>query len=489
MKTITHFMLTFAYTCLTVFIFPLGGNTQNLYWPPAQALTDSTFDNLNPAIIQVEYQDLMFWDRYVDSATSEICMQNIYSLPFPAELVVVSQPGVKLTNPILFSTQYITGSSFYYLFYQTNESGGIDIKYIKCFLDGTFSTPNTFSDEPGDDINLHVDDNTGLVSWENGGKIMISLWNSATETFCTPLVADSGGAYSPACSGDGYKITWLKRNGSGSYLKFADLTYGANTIQIQNTDSLEIVGDAEKLTTNSKMFFSTGSSFAFQKRANGSAKWGLCFFNLEQIPPVITEYQSANYNYTSPITWEIMIPVKGMENLHVAFVSDSLGNPEVIATAYMFPSFPEYMENVSNYSGIDQNPSVYFSFHGMYLRTYLLWESLRNGHWTICRTYVDELWGGIEQSTSAENLIIAPNPFKDEVSMIFKSSLPNDRIKIMNMRGQCERILKFQPDANGSAAVIWDGNNKLGRKVPAGTYVILFSSGTGVSGRAIVKSE
>lgn len=179
----------------------------------------------------------MFWERHVDNTTSEICMQNIYDLPFPPEQIVLSQPGTWLTNPTIFNVNYYP--SDFILFYQTNEAGNIDIKYIRHNPDGTFSAPIVLAAAGGDEINLRVSV-SGVISWENEGKIMLSKWNYETETFSMPVQIDNGDAYSPAFSNDGYKIAWLKRNGYSSYLKFAEIIYGADTNFIDNIDSLEI---------------------------------------------------------------------------------------------------------------------------------------------------------------------------------------------------------------------------------------------------------
>ena len=109
MKTAANCLTTIAFLCFVVFLFPSTVNAQNEYWPKAQAITDSTMDNLNPVIFQVENQDLMFWQRTVDASTTEICMQNIYSIPFPAVEVLLSQPGIRLTNPIIFEAREFSG--------------------------------------------------------------------------------------------------------------------------------------------------------------------------------------------------------------------------------------------------------------------------------------------------------------------------------------------------------------------------------------------
>lgn len=494
MKKIIQILVFIASLCFLALLFPATGNAQNNFWSTAQALTDSASDNLNGTLIEFGSKHLLFWERKTDSATSEICMRDIYSLPFSAEQVVLALPATKLTNPVILNTDYTWNSPAFYLFYQTNEGNDTDIKYIKYYKNGTFSAPYSFATDVGDDINLHVYNNyPGLVSWENSGKLLLSLWNYSTETFSSPILVDSGGASSPVFYNVGYNMAWLKHGENISYLKFVELGYQGDTIQIQQRDSVQIDAEVARLNCNhTGMFFPFGWHLAFQKRAFGSDKWGLCYAEMEQTPPQLTDYKSANYNYESPVIWDILIYVKDLGYSNYAFVSDSLGNREVFATPNWFGKFPSDVENISDYSGDDRNPSVFSTsfFAGTYyIRTQLLWESFRNGHWTIYRSFYDIIPGSTGQSLNADNMVISPNPFKDQVSLRSNSSFPADQVNIMNLSGQCIRVLEVQPSADGWSGTTWDGNDMHGNKMPAGAYVACFFSKSGNTSKLIMKSN
>jgi len=486
MKTISTYLIGCASACMMAFICPLGGNAQEPFWPAAMAITDSATDNLNAVVVQSNNEDLMFWERHVDADNSVICMKDIYALPLPAAVVLLSQPMTKLTHPVIFNTSYFEPGFF--LFYETNEAGNQDIKYIKRNPDGTFALPATLAAADGDDVNL-VASNWGRVAWVNGGKIMLSEYSYDTDAFSAPLVVDNGEAYSPVFINDGYRIAWLKRDGLNSFLKFADIEYVTSGIQLQNIDSLAIDGEAQQLTASKMFMFGNGNALTFQKKATGSDKWGLCFVDMQQFPPTVFGYQSANFNSTSPAIWEVLIPVKIIQNLHAAFVSDSLGNPEIIASGDILASFPENLENVSDYPGIDQHPGTFFTMRGLYLRTYLIWESFRDGHWTLFNTYTEMLWGGIEESQAANTVVISPNPFNDQVSLRIKSMATQDDIRILNMQGLCINTLKALPGAEGWSTANWDGRDMRGNKVPTGSYIIVYPTGVGVGGKVIVKME
>jgi hypothetical protein len=486
MKTISTYLIGCACVCMMAFISPLGGNAQDPFWPAAMAVTDSATDNLNAVVVQSDYEDLMFWERHVDADNSVICMKDLYAIPLPEAEVLLSQPMTKLTHPVMFNTSYFEPGFF--LFYETNEAGNQDIKYIKRNPDGTFAEPATLVAADGDDVNLTAD-NWGRVAWENGGKVMLAGYSYAADAFTTPMVVDDGEAYSPIFYNDGYQLAWLKRDGLNAYLKFADINYTVDGFQILNRDSVAIDGEAEQLNGSKMLMYGYTNSLSFQKKAAGQDRWSLVFADMQEVPPVLSGYQSASFNDTSPVTWEVPILVKNLINLHAAFVSDSLGNPEIIASAYMFPSFPEYLENVSDYAGIDQHPNVFFALHGLYMRTYLIWESFRNGHWTLCNTFSDEIWGGTGESPEANTVLISPNPFKEQVKLQIRSAALQDDIRILNMQGLCINTLKALPGTEGWSTANWDGRDMRGNKVPAGSYIVVYPKGAGLAGKVIVKTE
>ena len=492
MKTFTHYQVTLACLCFLSFLFPPDGNAQYPGWSTAQAVTDSSVDNLNATIFQSEYpQDLLFWERHVDDNTSEICMRNIYDTVLSDTQVVLSQPMTLFTNPVILKTGGFSDNSDFYLFYETNEGNSTDIKYIKHYISGTFSEPFILTDAPGIDVNLQIGAYAYIVSWENEGKILLSVLDAASHTYGTPVLVDNNGSYSPAFFEAGFNIAWLKNDGLNSYLKFADVVYQSGSILIQNIDSVELNGDAVRLTAQGNldnMIYT--NSLAFQKREYGSDKWGLCFADFSEIPPVIINHHSSSYSYLSPALWEILIGVDAMENMSIAFTSDSLGNTEVFAVYNWFYADPDNIVNISNYAGEDINPSISLTWHSFsVIRYQLYWESFRNGHWVICRSFVDIPFGSIDQSLTGDNLVVSPNPFKDHVSLRFKSISADNWIKIFHLNGQCVGTLKAIADTEGWLSVTWDGRDNRGNKAPAGSYIVVFPTGKGVAGKIILKSE
>lgn len=492
MKTILHLPAISTLACFLLLLYPLSGKAQLNDWTKAQALTDSSPDNLNAAIYQPGYaQDLLFWERYTDANTSEICMRDIYDTIFTDIHVILSQPSTLLTNPVILNTTGFNDFSNYYLFYQTNEGNDADIKYIKYYSDGSYSQPFVLTEAPGNDINLRVGSSANTLVWENEGKIMVSSYLLNNLSFTSPVQIDNENSYSPVFFEWGTKIAWLKHAGANTYLKFATIIYSPDTVEIDFYDSISISGYAERLRNTVNIFYPGGSLsiLTFQKRATESEKWGLYFVDFQQSPTAITEYHSNNYNYMSPVLWDVLIPVDWMPFSNVAFVSDSLGNNEVFASSDFFYGPPSTAINVSNFEGDDRNPSVYFTFHGNYLRTHIIWESFRNGHWVIYRAYNDILWGGIEQTNLADNVIISPNPFSDRVSIRFKSNSSAAQVKILNMRGQCVNTLNPISLDKEYSTVTWDGKDAYDQQVPAGSYIVSIPSANGTTSKIILKSK
>jgi hypothetical protein len=489
MRTISSIHIAIVLSACFSLQIPLRGSAQIGPWSAKQALTDSGFTSMNSVIFQAENKDLLFWEREGNPGVSEIWMRDIRPFPLTDEQLVLSQPNVALTHPVVMKTDYGLALPYFYLFYQTSESNSTDIKYIKYYKDGTFSAPFNFSSLPGNDVNLHIrNEYHPSLTWENGDKVLVAFWDYLTETFSSPIVLDSDIAYSPACFelNYNYKIGWLKRNGNDTYLKYAGFDYQTDTVKVTGIDSVYIDGDAD-LLTGSNFEFWGDVVLAFQKRPAGSDKWGISMMDFGQSPPEISDIHSPNHNYTEPVIWPLIIFAKGFDNTNIAFTSDSLVNPEIFSTSNTYGML---FSNLSGYAGQDRKANVYFTFPGgNLLRTQLTWESSRNGHWTVFRSYFDVTMDGIDETSGGNGINISPNPFSSYVSLSIKNILPGETIRILNINGQCVRYLRAKSNDDGTCNTLWDGNDMYGNKLPNGTYIVCIQTNDGFAGKLIVKSE
>ncbi len=78
---------------------------------------------------------------------------------------------------------------------------------------------------------------------------------------------------------------------------------------------------------------------------------------------------------------------------------------------------------------------------------------------------------------STTGLISAyPNPFRDSLSISFKSNSNNQSVKVYNLRGQLVKEIKTYAKAGKTANVSWNGKDNNGRRVSSGIYYLVLQS-------------
>lgn len=79
-----------------------------------------------------------------------------------------------------------------------------------------------------------------------------------------------------------------------------------------------------------------------------------------------------------------------------------------------------------------------------------------------------------------------PNPFRDQlnISLEIKASLQDYSLKIHNIKGQC--VYKTSGKSKGDFELCWNGRDRKGHKLPAGIYLLSFSSGGKQSTRKVI---
>ena len=208
-------------------------------WGDPFPLTDSLSDNANPVLYttwQLMNEALfMFWEKSTDSTSTEIWMDNIIDAEMPQ--VVLSSPGIHYTNPQVMSAWYYPyPDSLFYLFYETDQNGNIDIYYKLYRPDGSFTAPEPFATSPSDDVQLSVGGGfyydasiikLNAAAWINNGQLFARLLAKDNgQYFTDPVIVDSGQCCKPIVSGGDYSesIAYLREDTSGKhiYQSFAD---------------------------------------------------------------------------------------------------------------------------------------------------------------------------------------------------------------------------------------------------------------------------
>ncbi len=80
-----------------------------------------------------------------------------------------------------------------------------------------------------------------------------------------------------------------------------------------------------------------------------------------------------------------------------------------------------------------------------------------------------------------------PNPFNP--STLIRFELPHSsgvRLSIYDILGRCVRNLVDGHRSAGMHAVVWDGTDNLGQKVPSGVYMYRLSAGSSTAVRKMI---
>ncbi|HSG67813.1 MAG TPA: T9SS type A sorting domain-containing protein [Bacteroidales bacterium] len=404
---------------ILILIIPWSVFSQWNEWTDPFPLTDSLTDNLNPYLHHtwLNEQEMVFmvWEKPVDSISTEIWMDNILDEE-PAS-VVLSAPGVKYSHPKIMGDPWGNyGNALYYLFYQTNENGNEDIYFVPYGLDGTWGGPEAVTDSPNDDAQLSVSremfyDATywirGLAAWISGDDLYACfLQYDGSFYLDEPVLIDSGVCSAPSVGLDYiYGIIYSKLDSNAQHIYKAGFNTTWNPPEVF-FDSLESVNP-------------TAASYY------GHPAWSVKTDSNWRI--MIIGWNEYNiYDLSSPEpfdpavlgvflgvkSWfpEILVAVEYPEDSVVEiFMTEEMGSGNFV--------------NFSNSGTDNQHPQFFFgesypyNFYCWY--DYLVWESMRNGHWQIWSAKFIQCGGGIEEEEENAFIKVYPNPFRQETIIEF----------------------------------------------------------------------
>lgn len=458
-------------------VIPLSLKAQYTGWIPGKALTDSSHNNQN-ACVNPQFDDnLMFWEQELNATTTQLCYKSINAASGDVH-VALSIPCVKLSNPKILNLAGSVSMDVDVI-YQTNEGKDIDLNYFTYKSDGTITEPRILSNLPGDDINLTIS-YSGTVAWENSGKIWVSEYVSASNSFTEPFAIDSAGAYSPTLESNIY-LAYLKPNGDSTIVINENPENILGKWIVSGKITKSFIGKGSSLTSSDGMYSS--GNYVMQNKV-GVNPQGLMLFS--SLFSDIEYRNSPSFNLSHPAIEEYMIGVKSSFGFHfLAYVSDSLTQNEIFAeTPYGYYWGPQ---NISLNPGDDRNPQFSVTFRSpATIRVTLFWESERQGFYTIYTSYHDYLFGGIDESVKTETIHANPCPFDQQTTIRFQAN-GKTNIRIFDLQGNEVKKLLPQIDSDGCQSTVWDGTNSYGNTVPSGSYLVVTGSGNEAKSRIVIK--
>ena len=457
-------------------ISPLFLRAQTGEWMQGKALTDSSHNHRNACLYGQNTDLVLFWDQELNDSTTQLCFRNIYS-GIAEENILISATGVKYTNPKILNLNQYTEPPSYLVIFQTNEGKDIDLKSMRYQADGTFTDPVILSNLPGDDINLTCSV-SGIIAWENSGKIWISEYLMASNSFTEPFAIDSAGVYCPTLESN-ITLAYLKPDGDSTIFinEFVENIQGNWNVAGKTTKSF--IGKGSSLYSSGAW---SGGYYAMQNKI-GSEPSGIMMFSSDLS---LIEYRnSPNFNYSQPVLVEHKIGTKGYQSNYLLFQSDSLTQNEIFLE---YPWSNRYIQNISQWPGEDRNPKIFEKWFPDYqIRLYMFWESERQGYSTIFYTYFEyTFYGGVVENPKAESIIVKPCPFDRQTSIKFQAT-GKTNVRILDLQGREVKKLLPQQGADGWQNAVWDGTNSNGNSVPSGSYLVVTGSGNEAKSRIVIK--
>jgi hypothetical protein len=89
---------------------------------------------------------------------------------------------------------------------------------------------------------------------------------------------------------------------------------------------------------------------------------------------------------------------------------------------------------------------------------------------------------GVSSTSAVTTLSAAPNPFREQTSIVSHVSVGTTLVTIYNLFGETVRRLTASDQRDGAATHVWDGCDDAGREVPSGIYLcIVATNSTGSS--------
>jgi hypothetical protein len=444
------------------------GDMENM-WSKPYALSDSLTDNVNCAIARIRsmnrypYVDklFVFWEKSADSTATEIWFGNLSSMSEPK--LLLSKEHVHYQNPQIMNTW---SDTTYYLFYETDENGTVDIYYKQYLGNDQFSESMPLITTASDDQQIRT--SNYQIVWLRDGCIF-SSYQTSSHSFSVPMKIDSLDCSYPVISDNGI-IAWEKTTNDSAKIL---CSFEGNNHIWNPPDTLMKYGH------NTHLKFSQGfnqpSVLCWQSQMGSNININLSEFNSSSISEIEVEKINlmSDYNQSEPSIHYVLQITKASNDsppLIMAFVMDSIST-EIYATNGWWYDFINLSQN-----GVpDRNPQIFEVYWG---KVILVWESFVNNHWQLMASEAYYFIGAVDGNETsfpdqAELLPCYPNPFNG--STMIRYALPNPthvRLTILDLLGREIDTLVNADQPSGTKTVAWTPRN-----LASGIYLIRIEAG------------
>ena len=468
------------------------------FWTEPQAVTDSLTDNRNAVIAELclhgVWGNYIFWERTIDTATTEIYYRNLYTADMPQPHV--GEPGVHYRNPRFIMTSFVDDDTLAYFFYESNAPGNFDIYYQILTMDG-FTLPALLASSPTDDFQFRCNDGGDLV-WQEGDKIKYASldisWNHPF-TISDPVTIDSIDCYSPEVPGTGnYNapsyIAWMKGSPGNAAIWYS--TYGWQTRSWSSPELFREQSNYESLRFEMEPCY--GATAGGPVMTWDSIAGGVHTIRLHDMYMGNFSSEFQQVSPFKPVYGSYMIPMDD-DNFfgYLTFINSEAGNGDIFVNDWdgWLSEQIEGYNNLSDSPFEETNPGFFNGRCYMYSCDLVLtWESLRNGHWQIFYSTAEMACAGGTPETGMEtdlNLLVSPNPASSEIGISYTLSADSQvSILLSTLDGRQVTILDKEYQVKGDHALKINPNKEITGNISEGLILITLQTSRGTVTRKII---
>jgi hypothetical protein len=371
------------------------------------------------------------WEYTNDSAST-----SIYYKPLQYDPVcLASTPGIKYTNPYIFSTS----PSTIYILFERIENGNKDILYSAVDEIGTILVDAeglVVSPANDHDFSVHYNSVFRKLTWMEENKVKVGslqfLSNHLLELNEIHTI-DSGDCANPVLGSWNGALHWIKKYDSLDVIRYSEPDRQGWTTPV-NIDTANQIKSLD-ICTN---FFPV-LHWTFLNDSGWRMK---DYFNLGNNPqiliPNVEQDHSIDFDtYYAGITVKDKIEFWG-ENFFQTFIKLQDGYDEVFLNDEFEP------DTYYNFSAMGTNCRKPQFFLGEGIGPYsnwfyLTWEASIGDAWNIYYSEMQVDWGGggIEESKSVlSNITVSPNPCISNIEIRFDLDRPSQiELDILDDRG------------------------------------------------------
>ncbi len=458
-------------------------NSQGYYeWSEPFPLTDSVSDNSNPSMYLIYQNSLyMVWEKQIDSVSTSIYMDNILDAEPPQE--VQASSGVQYRNPQIMNANYYPDcDSVFFLIYETNENGNIDIYFKAYMMDGSFLPAEPLVNTPFDDHQLTV----GHIDyWDGGGSFRnAALYIRNDSLFARNLMRDGWYIYfdnekmiDSFSSSDPVAI-----DNYVAYLKEEDEEFHIYHSVCNNSGNW----DTPQLIYDSADCRNLDFSLHYGNLVWSSYKdtvWKTMTMDLWGY-----EFHTYDFSKNTPFDPAALGLIVGVKSWWTEFWIASPFPENNVDEIFMtdFAGGNDFL-NFSNSGTMNQNPRFFIGEPTNYCQyDYLLWESYRNGHWQIWASKIIQCAGLVDEMEDDNRFISTyPNPFNSETTLEFTlEHRDHVLIEAYDNRGVLIATITDQAYEQGAHQLRWNDKG-----LPAGMYIIKMNVGENIYSSKLIKER